>query len=289
MFNMNNDFEQLKQEYMSITSDTSFKERIDKIMKKERRKKRLIYSSTGIAAALAVCVLTLNCFPKMAIAAQTVPFLGNIVNVLTFGRFIIKDGGYEANIVTPQITGLMDKDLEEKLNTEFKENADAIKKEFISDMESMKKEFGNDAHSGITMDYTVKTNNDSFLSLDVYIVNVVGSSSTQHKYYNINKKTNKLLTLDEIYGKNKDYRQTLTDYINKVMVRRNQQEDGMFWPLGDEFSGEDTKKALDNADKFYINDNGKIVVCFDKYEISAGAQGCPEFEIPNNILKPSFE
>lgn len=43
----------------------------------------------------------------------------------------------------------------------------------------------------------------------------------------------------------------------------------------------------DDVDKFekinknqntYINDAGKIVICFNKYEVAAGAQGSPEFE-----------
>ncbi|MDY3927926.1 MAG: RsiV family protein [Clostridia bacterium] len=36
---------------------------------------------------------------------------------------------------------------------------------------------------------------------------------------------------------------------------------------------------------FYINDSGNIVICFDKYEVAAGAQGCPEFEIPKSVVE----
>ena len=47
---------------------------------------------------------------------------------------------------------------------------------------------------------------------------------------------------------------------------------------------------LDGFDKiaedqnFYINDDGNIVICFDKYEVAAGAQGSPEFVIPEKVV-----
>ena len=40
--------------------------------------------------------------------------------------------------------------------------------------------------------------------------------------------------------------------------------------------------ALANLDKnhhWYLNDEGKLVVGFDKYEVAAGVQGAPEFVI----------
>ena len=153
-------------------------------------------------------------------------------------------------------------------------------------MEEIKKEYsGDEVHMGVSMGYKVKTNNDKILALDVYVVNTAGSSSDEHKYYTIDKKTEKLLTLDEIYKNTPDYKKILAEYIEKEMNHRNDEEEGLFFLPGDEFGGEDTKKALENINKFYINDSGKVVICFDKYEIAAGAQGSPEFEIPDDVLK----
>lgn len=281
---MRDKMNELKKEYESIVCSENLKERVDKTMK--NKNKKWIYTIEGIAAALVICTVTLNAVPSLSAAAQDIPVVKNIVNVLTGGRFELKDGGYEADIETPEITGLENEELENLLNKEFRHNAEEIKNQFISDMEEIKKEYsGGEVHMGVSMGYKVKTNNDKILALDVYVVNTAGSSSDEHKYYTIDKKTEKLLTLDEIYKNTPDYKKILAEYIEKEMNHRNDEEEGLFFLPDDEFGGEDTKKALENINKFYINDSGKVVICFDKYEIAAGAQGSPEFKIPDDVLK----
>ena len=55
----------------------------------------------------------------------------------------------------------------------------------------------------------------------------------------------------------------------------------MFWLKSEENPEGFEKISADQ--KFYINSDGKIVVCFDKYEIAAGAQGSPEFVLPDEV------
>lgn len=275
----------LKNEYNSINCSEKFIERIENVMKKE--KKRRIFALGTVAAAAAVVIATVNIVPEIPVAAQEIPVIKEIVNVLTFGRFKMQKNGYEAEIVTPEITGLMDKELEKKLNDEFKENADIIKKQYLADVADLKNEFGDETvHMGLKMDYKVLTNNDRFLSMDVYVFSVAASGYTKHNYYNIDKKNNKLLTLDEVYKNDPDYKNKLISYIKSEMKRRNEEEEGMFF-LDGQFA-EDTEKALNGVNKFYINNDGNVMVCFDKYEIAAGAQGSPEFEIPETVIKPSL-
>ena len=85
--------------------------------------KKTMYSAAGIAAAF---ILTLNCIPSLAYAASDIPILGDVVRVVTFGRFEVQKDGYEAKVVTPKIEGLLNKELEEKMNMEFQENANAL-------------------------------------------------------------------------------------------------------------------------------------------------------------------
>ncbi len=99
-------------------------------------------------------IATVNIVPEIPVAAQEIPVIKEIVNVLTFGRFKMQKNGYEADIITPEITGLMDKELEKKLNDEFKENADIIKKQYLADVADLKNEFGDETvHMGLKMDY----------------------------------------------------------------------------------------------------------------------------------------
>lgn len=279
---------QLKKEYEKTNCPNDVKERMNSVMKKRTHKP--LYVAVAAAAAVAVCTAALNVAPNAALAAQKLPVVGGIVRVLTFGRFEECDNGYEAKIVTPKITLPDNPELEEKLNREFSQNADAIKEQYQKDVEELKTAFGEETvHMGIEMNYDVLTDTDDILSLDIYIFSAAGSSSTKHSYYNINKKTNKLLSLDDVFGYKKNYRETLTEYILSEMKRQNESEQACFFLPDDEFGGEDTKKALAEMNKFYINDENEAVICFDKYEIAVGAQGCPEFTIPKSVLRPAID
>ena len=140
-----------------------------------------------------------------------------------------------------------------------------------------------DVHMSIMSDYTVKTDNDDILALDVYIYTASGSSSTIHHFYNIDKKTGQLLTLPGLFKDDADYVSVISEYITSEMKRLNAEENGMFFIDGEE-NDFDGFKEIKPDQNFYINENGNIVICFDKYEVAAGAQGSPEFEIPNDLI-----
>ena len=117
----------LKDQYENIKASDKLKERIVKTMRNEKRKRVIIKSSTGLVASLVIAtMLAVNFIPSLAYAMSDIPVIGSIVKVITFGRYEIEENGYMAKIVTPKIEGLLDKDLEKRLNGEFKENANSI-------------------------------------------------------------------------------------------------------------------------------------------------------------------
>lgn len=281
-----NKLEELKKEYESINASEEFKKEIRKTIEKKKGFGVMLKRTVGIAAGMAAAfVVTLNCVPSLAVAASDVPVLGSVVKVVTMGRFEFKDKGYEAVVEAPKIEGLLDKDLENKLNKEFKENAEAVIAAFEKDVKEIKDEFGDqEVHYGVDADYAIKTDNDDILAIDTYIVNFAGSSSTKHSFYNIDKKSGRLLELKDMFKEGADYITPVSDYIAEEMKRRNEEEEGMFW-VGKQEEGFDGFEKIKEDQNFYINDSGNIVICFDKYEVAAGAQGCPEFEIPKNVVE----
>ena len=281
----------LIEDYQNIKAEQEFKERIEKTMSKEFRKikrKNAVKWGMSTAACFVIAgIVSVNLIPSAAYALYEVPVLNNIVKVVTFGRYEMNDNGYHAKVTTPKIEGLLDKELENKLNTEFKENADAIIAAYEQDVKKMKKEFGDETvHMGVESNYTIKTDNENILALDVYIFNVAGSSSTKHTFYNINKKTGKLIELKDLFKKDANYVTPISQYLKEQMKRENQYNNGLYWVEDDEFT-EGFKKIRENQN-FYINENNNLVICFDKYEVAAGAQGCPEFVIPNSIISDIY-
>lgn len=241
--------------------------------------KKTMYSAACIAAAF---VLMFNCIPSLAYAVSDIPILGDVVRVVTFGRFEFHENGYEAKVVTPKVEGLLNKELEEKLNTEFQENADAVICAFEKDVKELKEAFGEDTiHLGVEANYIVRTDNENVLAIDSYIINMAGSSSTKHSFYNIDKKTGTLIELESLFKKDADYVTPISEYIINEMRKQNEEGTGYFWVDEDVI---DPFKKIKEDQNFFINDNGNIVICFDKYEVAAGAQGCPEFEIPYSVI-----
>ena len=55
--------------------------------------------------------------------------------------------------------------------------------------------------------------------------------------------------------------------------------------VDDKEVGDENFDKIDKAQNFYINNKGKLVILFDKYEVAPGAYGCPEFEIPREVIK----
>ena len=271
----------------SINAPFNISEKIDEMencnMKKVvsfNRLKKVAYSAAGFAAAF---VLVFNLIPGLSYAANDVPILGNLVRIVTLGRFEVNEGNYEADVVTPKIEGLIDKELEAKLNAEFSENADAVIAAFEKDVKELSEEAGKENfHLGVSADYMVKTDNENILAIDFYVTKIMASGAESHRFYNIDKKTGMLITLESLFLKNSDYVTPISDYIIGEMKERNESGSGNY------FIGEDDSEgfvSIGEEQEFYINDAGNIVICFNEYEVAAGAEGCPEFEIPPYVIE----
>ncbi|NLV16598.1 MAG: DUF3298 and DUF4163 domain-containing protein [Syntrophomonadaceae bacterium] len=280
-------FDDLKTEYENIKASDELKGRVKNTMTREDGKRNGLKIGLGLAASLAItAMLVVNFVPSLAYAMSDIPAFAPIIKVITFGKYENVDKGYSAKVVTPKIEGLLDKELEKRLNDELKENANAIILAYEQDIRELKEVFGEETiHMGVESDYIIKTDNEDILALDVYILNVAGSSSTKHTFYTLDKKTGELLNLKGLFKDNADYVTVLSDYIKTEMIRRNNEEEGMFWVESDPEMYLEAFQQIKTDQNFYIDEDGRIVICFDKYDVAAGAQGSPEFVIPDNIVK----
>lgn len=280
------ELEKIRKDYENIKASPQLRKRVQNTIKKQSAKSIILKSFVSAAACfILVSVLAVNLSDKLAYAMSDIPVLSSVVRVITFGRYENSDNGYEAKVLVPKIEGLLDKELEDRLNNEFRENADSVIAAYERDVKALKKEFGDETiHMSIESNYEIKTDNDDILALDVYIFYASGSSSTKHSFYTIDKRTGELLTLEGLFRKDSDYVSVLSEYIKGEMKRLNEEEEGMFWIDGEEDIFDGFSK-ISPEQNFYINDEGNIVICFDKYEVAAGAQGSPEFEIPSDVIK----
>ncbi|MGF7184243.1 hypothetical protein GGQ84_000326 [Desulfitispora alkaliphila] len=282
--------EKLKKEYM----DASIPGELDLVVKKalkqgkkdsRRKQYNKMFGAIATSAAVATMIFTIavNTSPVFANTLSSVPIVSNIVKVLSINEHIIDEGGYNADIKTPEIKGLENEDLQNSLNAKYIEDSKKLYDEFIIDMEDLKENGG--GHLGIDSGYEVKTDTDRILSIGRYVVNTAGSSSTTFKYDTIDKEKEILITLPSLF-KDDTYVNIISENIKKQMIKQNKiDENNIYWVEGINDTGPmELFKKISKEQSFYINEENKLVISFDKYEVAPGYMGVVEFVIPTDIL-----
>jgi hypothetical protein len=168
------------------------------------------------------------------------------------------------------------KTLESTLNKKYLEESKKLYKDFMAEMESVKENGG--GHLGVESGYDIKTDNDQILAIGRYVVSTVNSYS-EYTYDTIDKKNELLITLPSLF-KEDSYINLINENIKEQM--RSQMEtnpDKFYW-----LDGELGFKTIAKDQSFYINDKGKLVIVFNKYEVAPGYMGVCEFTIPTDVI-----
>ncbi|MGL5754465.1 MAG: DUF3298 domain-containing protein [Paraclostridium sp.] len=252
----------------------------DAINKKSNNKKQIKWLVA--AAFLCVVIGTVNINPVFAETLEKIPVIGNVIKIMNFSNYEIKDEGYEASIKVPKIEGLDNKKLEYKLNKEFESEGKNLYNQYLEEVKGLK-EANTSGHKAAQSWYEVITDNKDILSLVIYNYEAQGSSNTTRKFYNIDKHNQTILTLEGMF-KNGDYVKLISENIKEQMKQKvKSDKDKVYWI--DEENEEMNFNTIKKDQGFYINEKGEFVICFDKYEVAPGYMGLVEFVIPKEVIK----
>ena len=245
---------------------------------------KLIRNISATAATLAVGFIGIaNFSPTFAESMSDIPIIGNMVKVVTFTQFDYHKDTYDATLNSPIIEGLSDETLEETLNNKYTTENKALFEKFEEEVAALE-DFADGGHLGIDSDFIIKTNNDQILSIARYVVNTVGSSSTTMTYDTIDKENEIVITLPSLF-KDSSYVELISENIKAQMRdRMKTDKDLVYWIEGDP-DAIDGFEQIDPEQAFYISDNGKLVISFDKYAVAPGFMGIQEFEIPTEVIQ----
>lgn len=275
--------DKLKENYNNIKIPARLNDVVnDAINKKSNHKIQTKWLVT--AASICAVVGAININPVFADNLEQIPVIGNLVKIVNFSNYQIKDNGYEASIKVPKIEGLDNKALEYKLNKEFEENGKKLYSQYLEEVKGLK-ESNESGHKSAESWYEVKTDNDNILSLVIYEYEAEGSSNTTRRFYNIDKKNQTALTLEGMF-KNDDYINVISENIKQQMAEQMKKDKNKIYWLNDKEAKNGNFKSIKKDQGFYINKSGELVICFDKYEVGPGAMGLVEFTIPKDIIKP---
>lgn len=282
---MNQEIMKLKRQYENVPVPEELDFIVHQSLKKGLRKLHF-KESKGIIAIAAIFLLfigSINISPTVASALEKVPVIKSLVHVFTFREYKQSEGTFTVDIKVPSLDGLENKSLQSRLNQKYLEENRKLYEQFMSDMKDMKDK-GIDGHLGVNSGYLVKTDNDRILSIGRYVVNTVGSSSTKFKYDTIDKKNQILITLPSLF-KDDSYINIISNNIKDQMLEQMKQDPKkMYWISGDKKSPIQAFNKISKDQNFYINNEGKLVISFDKYEVAPGSMGVVEFLIPTDVI-----
>lgn len=232
-------------------------------------------------AAFAFLVLMPNISSAYAHAVENIPVIGRIVNVVTIRKYFYSDDKHEMNIKVPQIDGV-DGDSADFINKDIDELTEMLSQRFNEEL----REIGGEGHSAVYVDYDIVTNTDSWFTLKVSVHEAAGSSNTYYKYYHIDKMSGNIVKLGDL-ALNDEFYTLIRDDIKRQMREEMEQDpDIIYWVDDPVFGAHFIDLGYDHG--FYWNDDGDIVIVFDKYEVAPGYMGTPEFTVEKELIESAL-
>lgn len=243
-------------------------------------------------AAAAACFIftTLFLLPNVSVsyaqALEQIPVIGDIVHVVTIRNYFYSSSNHEMDIDVPKIEG-DDSDAADLINKDVSELTTTLVNRFYKDIEIS----NNNGYGSIHVDYEVLTNTDRWFTLKLSVSETSASSDTYFKFYHIDRKQGRIIVLKDLFNTDK-FSEALTTEIKKQMKEQMDSDKNANYGISDGEVGSGFV-SISTDHNFYWNDDGHLVIIFDKYEVAPGSMGTPEFviktDVIENMLKDEFK
>ena len=288
MANLKNAMRKMRVQYESQNAPDELHQRLQTLISENarppKRRAAIIWlrriGGSAAAAMLALCI-AVNASPDAAALLADIPVLGQVVRIFSFREYQDSQNGIELKLSSPHISGLGDSEAEERINTLFDEYADKIIAQYEADVAAVaSKEEG---HISISSSYSVPVDSDRQLTVAIDTTIIMASSQQCTTYYNIDKQTGELVPLSGLFKDGADYVTVISDEIKRQMrAQMDADDDVYYWLDSDVEDWNFTSIAQDQ--QYYVNENGELVISFDKYDIAPGYMGSVSFTIPKDVL-----
>lgn len=288
--------EEMKERYDQIPVPKELNNRIQQEIQRSRKQReekhtadhrygfeKLVLSMEAAAAAVWILfTIALNTSPAFAKEAAQLPIIGGLARILTFHSYESQKDEIAISVEIPTIemiardTGIAIDEINQEIFARCSQYAD----EAVLRAEEYRTAFLEtggtleewaEHNIKIMVSYEIKQQNNDYLSFAVRGTENWTNAHDELKYYNLDLSTGKIVTLKEILGS--DYTKLVNESIQKQIAQR-QKEGEIFFTAEEGGFTEISEDA-----KFYINENNRPVIVFDKYEIAPGSAGEIEFEI----------
>ena len=250
--------------------------------KRRRHGKVLRYFGTAMAACLAIFIALPNLSAQAADTLQALPLVGPLVEIVTFRTYTEDTENHHAMVEIPTVEGQSDNPVYNESIQAINEDVEALTSTLIAQFEADAAELGEEAHTALEVRHRVVTNSDTWFTLELEVWQGSGSSNTTYYYYHIDKTTGEIMQLSDLF-QDDGYVAAISQEILRQMRKANADGTGVFW-VDSEYEGLNFQ-SIDPDQNFYFDENGDLVIVFNKYEVAPGSSGCPTFTIPRAVYE----
>lgn len=247
------------------------------------RRRRVVKQILSAAACLLLVFLVVlpNCSPAYAQALENIPVIRSIIEVVTIRNYTYSDDNYTLDIDVPHVTG-QNSDAENYINKDIDEMTKLLSDRFYRELEADEGK----GHGSVHVDYEVVTNTDKWFTLRLRVCEAYGSGNTYYKYYHIDKIKGCIVDLSDLAVDDSFYSKLKAEVQRQMKVEMSEDKNIEYWLEDDPF-GVFYLKPGENSN-FYWNDDGDLVIVFNKYDAAPGFMGTPEFTVKKSVLGDSL-
>lgn len=165
----------------------------------------------------------------------------------------------------------------DEINAEIKEITDKLIQEFE---ENLKYEEG---YQDMMVTSEVIATTDNYFTLKLICYQGAGSGAEWNYFYTIDLENGNRLQLSDLFVKDSDYINIISDNIKKQMKEQMEADENVYYWLDDDIIDWNFDKITDETN-FYLNQDGNIVIAFNEGDVAPMYMGCVEFVIPKEIV-----
>ena len=271
-----------KKETISISEE--FTARVEKTLGElsPRKKNRPFvvrrYLGAVSAAAVAIVLLLPNTSAAMADTMSSLPLVGPLFEVITVRTYQQGEGKNQISISAPQISQSGEGTGAGEINQEV----DAYIDQLIDEYEQS---VNKDGYYDLDVTWEVVTNTQRWFTLKISSDLVMASGNHQEQYYHIDVPSGQRKRLSDLFPQDYDYVEAISAELKQQMRERMEaNEKEIYWLEGIAQLGTWYFDEISPDQDFFFDEQGNIVIPFDKYEVAPGSTGSPRFTLTDPEL-----
>ena len=247
-------------------------------------KRHRLRNVLGMAASLAIISAVLpNLNRSTAYALQSLPIAGAYFKLVTVRDYTLAEGDRTATVKLGEVQLETEKgksaEQAQKSAEEINATIQRITEEQIA---AFREELGSEGFSKLEISTEVVTDNDNWYSVSLTQLSQSADSAENRHYFRIRKRDGKLMTLRDLFAPGSDYRKAVSEEIKRQMREdMAQNPENVYWLDSDSAGNEFTE--ISERQSFYINREGKLVICFDEGDVAPMSMGSLQFVMPEAL------